>query len=144
MEKTYTYVAKGTVEITELVYEYGEEDPIEIIDVTLNELNEDEFSTLEQVLDAEEDLTEYIPHGSSIYGVVKTIRIGIDKEGSVTEIDTTELLTKQQEEALVRYLNGQFSDGWGEGFHQHPFYEGDKVLIAGFESVHSLTQKTNA
>ena len=141
MEKFYTYEAKGTVDIRELVYEYGEEDPVEEIDLTLRELNEDEFTTLENVLDAEEDLTEYIDEESILYGMVKAIRLGVDKAGSVTEIDCKEVLTKEQEAALIDYLDGQFNDGWGEGFYQYPFYENDKVLVASFYGVHALTQK---
>lgn len=37
-------------------------------------------------------------------------------------------------QALEDYISGQFSDGWGEGFFQYPFYEGDVVLAADFWS----------
>lgn len=141
MTELYTYEAKGTVDITQLVYEYGEEDPVEEIDLTLVTLTEKEFHTLQQVLANEEDLAAYIWSDSILYGIVKEIRLGVGKEGSLTEIRCTKPITTIEEQTLIDYLSGQFSDGWGEGFYQHPFYEDDKVLIAGFNSVQNLARK---
>jgi len=31
-------------------------------------------------------------------------------------------------------VRGQYSDGWGSGFAQEPFYEEDRVLVASFQS----------
>jgi len=39
---------------------------------------------------------------------------------TVTEFDTTRKLTTDEEEALISYCQGQWSDGLGEGFEQDP------------------------
>lgn len=79
--------------------------------------------------DKEDNLAQYIhsegERDSKIYGVVTEIWVGVKvirgKLYSWTEITANSELTDDQKNALLDYLSGQFSDGYGEGLEQQEF-----------------------
>lgn len=47
----------------------------------------------------------------------------MDKFSMVWVVETSRELTEDEQKALVDYIEGQSSDGWGEGFEQHPVHK---------------------
>jgi len=77
----------------------------------------------------EDELAQYI-HKSGyrdamLYGVVTEIWVGVKNiDGALyswTEVTANRELTEIEKEALLDYLTGQFSDGYGEGLEQCAF-----------------------
>lgn len=158
MNKEWCYEITGNIQIVELVYKYGEEDPVDEKDLSFKELKKEELNSLiKAVKGNSEGLEKYIyTDFSNVPGIVmgrrsleelrieeerkvlktivKKIEIGINEEGSIAIVTCKKELTEQQEETLVDYITGQYSDGWGESFFQYPFYEGDRVLVADFSN----------
>lgn len=82
----------------------------------------------EFIEDEKEELAQYIDDRySCLYGVVTEIYAGVKlMDGqmfSLTEVTTTRELSDEEKSALLEYLIGQFSDGWGEGVEQREFTE---------------------
>lgn len=50
----------------------------------------------------------------------------------VMEAEVTEPLTEEETEALFEYCEGQYSDGWGEGFEQRPIETENGDLYVSF------------
>lgn len=77
----------------------------------------------------EDELAQYIWEDGErdrlIHGIVTEIWVGvkvIEKDlYSWTEVTAKRELTETEMEALLDYLTGQFSDGYGEGLEQHSF-----------------------
>lgn len=61
---------------------------------------------------------EYIKKISSII-----ISYDIESSNLIIEVVSTQRLRKTEVLHIEHYLQGQLSDGWGEGFEQIPFYE---------------------
>ena len=127
--KQYKYAIKGTIMGSRCYENYTE-------DVDSQELAEYEeeirslFPSDENGnLDPEDELAQYI-HKSGyrdamLYGVVTEIWVGVKningKLYSWTEVTANRELNEIEKEALLDYLTGQFSDGYGEGLEQREF-----------------------
>lgn len=127
--KQYRYAIKGTIIGSRCYEDYTE-------DVDSQELVEYEeeirslFPTDENGnLDPDDELSQYIHESGErdgmLYGVVTEIWVtvkNIDGElYSWTEVTANRELNEIEKEALLDYLCGQFSDGYGEGLEQQEF-----------------------
>lgn len=121
--KQYKYTVKGTILGSRCYEDYTE-------DMTPEELVEymEEISTLFP-RDPEDELAQYIwetgERDSLIHGVVTEIWVGVKNiKGTLyswTEVTANRELNEIEKEALLDYLSGQFSDGYGEGLEQQEF-----------------------
>jgi hypothetical protein len=121
--KQYIYTVKGTISGSRCYEDYTEwMTPEELADY------EEEISTL-FLRDSEDELAQYI-HKSGyrdamLYGVVTEIWVGVKNiDGTLyswTEVTANRELTEIEKDALLDYLTGQFSDGYGEGLEQQAF-----------------------
>ena len=117
--KQHKYMVKGTISGTRCYDEYAEW-------VSPNELTVymEEISAL-FTGDPGDELAQYIRDDSPIHGVVTEIWVGVkDIDGTLyswTEITSNRELTEAEKDALLDYLAGQFSDGYGEGLEQQAF-----------------------
>lgn len=75
-----------------------------------------------------EDLAEYVPE--KLKGIVHSIKLHFEPYELVAVIKADKSLYESDElkEELASYIEGQYSDGWGEGFEQRPIME-----VSGFE-----------
>lgn len=117
--KQYRYTVKGTLLGSRCYNEYTEwMSPKELVDYM------EEISAL-FTRDPEDELAQYIWDDSPIHGVVTEIWVGIKNINgalySWTEVTANRELTKIEKDALLDYLAGQFSDGYGEGLEQREF-----------------------
>lgn len=127
--KQYKYAIKGTIIGTICYEDYTE-------DIDFRELVEYEeeirslFPTDENGnLDPDDELSQYIHESGErdgmLYGVVTEIWVNVKnidgKLYSWTEVTANRALNEIEKEALLDYLSGQFSDGYGEGIEQHAF-----------------------
>lgn len=127
--KQYKYAIKGTIIGSRCYEDYTE-------DVDSQELVEYEeeirslFPTDENGnLDPDDELSQYIHESGErdglLYGVVTEIWVNVKnidgKLYSWTEVTANRELNESEKEALLDYLSGQFSDGYGEGLEQHEF-----------------------
>ena len=126
----YKYYVKGTVKGSKC-YETHTEDMYywELLDYA--EEIQDLFTK-----DPVDELAQYIHDDCIIHGVVTEIWVSvkiIDKiMYSWTEVTANRSLTDIEKGALLDYLTGQFSDGYGEGLEQQEFgseteYESEEV-----------------
>lgn len=113
------YTIKGTVSGTRCYDEYAEWVSPEELTVYMEDI-----SAL-FTRDSGDELAQYIRDDSPIHGVITEIWVGIkDIDGTLyswTEVTTFRELTKVEKDALLDYLAGQFSDGYGEGLEQQAF-----------------------
>lgn len=84
---------------------------------------------IKALFNEENELAQYIWNNGKrdglIYGVVTEILVNVKVINgtlySWTEVTATRKLTEIEKEALLDYLSGQFSDGYGEGLEQQEF-----------------------
>lgn len=80
---------------------------------------------IQQLFKDDNELAQYLDSDDIIYGVVTEIRVGVKVLNhnlySWTEVTATRKLTDVEKKALLDYLSGQFSDGYGEGLEQQAF-----------------------
>lgn len=127
--KQYKYAIKGTIIGSRSYEDYTE-------DVDSKELAEYEeeirslFPTDENGnLYPDDELSQYIHESGErdglLYGVVTEIWVNVKnidgKLYSWTEVTANRELNEIEKEALLDYLTGQFSDGYGEGLEQQEF-----------------------
>jgi len=89
-------------------------------------------------IDCQDEFSEYFhkKHGNEDYQqslIDKGVNSGYlkfefsnNKLYSITEYKSPEKLTEKELEILKEYTQGQWSDGIGEGFEQHPCYTASK------------------
>ena len=54
---------------------------------------------------------------------LESITLSLNNDNTLcTTIIAKEELTDEDKDVILNYMEGQFSDGWGEGFEQHPIY----------------------
>lgn len=121
--KQYKYKVKGTILGSRCYDNYTE-------DMTPEEMVEymEEISSLFPGSD-DDELAQYIhedgERDGKIYGVVTDIRVNVKNiKGTLyswTEVTANRELTEIEKDALLDYLSGQFSDGYGEGLEQQEF-----------------------
>ena len=117
--KQHKYTVKGTLSGSRYYEEYTEwVSPEELADYM------EEISALFS-RDPEDELAQYIRDDSPIHGVVTEIWVGVKNINgtlySWTEVTANRELTEIEKDALLDYLAGQFSDGYGEGLEQQAF-----------------------
>ena len=122
--KQYKYYVKGTLSGTRSYDTYSENmssyELLEYLDEIKEMFPKEPSDELAQYIwdDGERD--------SKIYGVVTEIWVGVKViEGDLyswTEITANRALNEIEKEALLDYLTGQFSDGYGEGLEQNEFH----------------------
>lgn len=123
--KQYTYSIKGTVYGTKHYNETNETWEMDAEELALYEDKIREMFTR----DPEDELAQYIhptyERDSLIYGVVTEIWVDVKviegKLYSWTEVTANRMLSETEKKALLSYLSGQFSDGYGEGLEQREF-----------------------
>lgn len=114
------YFVKGTVKGSRCAESYT-------LDMDAYELVEyvDEIKAMFPHRHEPDNLAKYIWDEEIIYGVITEIWPGVKvidrKLYSWTEITATRELTDGEKKALLNYLAGQFSDGYGEGLEQQRF-----------------------
>lgn len=117
--KQHRYTVKGTVSGSRCYEDYMEWVSPEELTVYMEEI-----SAL-FTRDPGDELAQYIWDESPIHGVVTEIWVGVkDIDGTLyswTEITSNRELTEAEKDALLDYLAGQFSDGYGEGLEQQAF-----------------------
>lgn len=71
-------------------------------------------------IEFDHDLKDYL--SEDLDEVTESIKaVKLESNGTLLwEVKTSRVLTKTEERSLENYLTGQCSDGWGEGFEQHP------------------------
>ena len=127
--KQYKYTVKGTLLGRRRYEHYTEEvDSQELVEY------EEEIRSLFPTdengnLDPDDELSQYLHESGErdgmLYGVVTEIWVNVKnidgKLYSWTKVTANRELTEIEKEALLDYLTGQFSDGYGEGLEQHEF-----------------------
>lgn len=117
----YKYYVKGTLKGTASCDNYTE-------DIDSHQLKVEFLDEINELFqrDPSDELAQYIHENSPIYGVVTEIWVGVrvinDDLYSWTEVTATRELTMLEKKALLDYLTGQFSDGYGEGLEQTEFH----------------------
>lgn len=121
--KQHRYTVKGTLLGSRCYEDYTEYmSPKELVEYM------EEISALFS-RDPEDELAQYIDksdyRNAMLYGVVTEIWVGVKNINgalySWTEVTTNRELTETEKDALLDYLAGQFSDGYGEGLEQQAF-----------------------
>ena len=127
--KQYKYTVKGTILGSRRYEDYTE-------NVNSQELveYEEEIRSLfpadeDGNLDPDDELSQYIHESGDrdgmLYGVVTEIWVNVKNiKGTLyswTEVTANRELNEIEKDALLAYLTGQFSDGYGEGLEQHEF-----------------------
>ena len=82
------------------------------------------------------DLMEYYDGDDSVKAKVKSLEPVVTVYGGELKgcavVRVKEPLNQKEMEDLKKYLTGQYSDGWGEGFEQDPITAGDGVAYVHF------------
>ncbi len=70
---------------------------------------------------------------------LKSITLSLNDDNTLcTIIIAKEELTDEDKDVILDYMKGQFSDGWGEGFEQHPicsYTETEEIEYEDMEEV---------
>ena len=90
------------------------------LDFEENEIGKDEFDTIQTTFN-EEDLKQFYPYRefNQDFKILRMEITGLKDENIITgEIETNRDLTGDEIDSIKDYLEGQCSDGWGEGLSQ--------------------------
>ena len=113
--KVYKIITTGRYNIADSI------DVIDEGDVTKDFEYKNELIKAFNSYNKNEDLSKYLDKEYDITKKIKYIRLNLDKDLKlVTNIVTNEDLTIREQNDMLDWMKGQFSDGWGEGFQQRP------------------------
>ena len=128
--KQYKYTVKGTILGTRCYENYTEDIPPQELVEYEEEIRSLFLADEDGNLDPDDELSQYLHENAgwekaNLFGVVTEIWVGVKNiEGTLyswTEVTANRELTEIEKEALLDYLTGQFSDGYGEGLEQQEF-----------------------
>jgi hypothetical protein len=107
-------------------------------DVDLSDMEGADEALEEMVKDFNEaELEQYI-HDEKLKSVVTSIRMIVaNPDSAIIEVNTSRDLDEKEKKQLLDYIDGQCSDGWGEGFEQQDF----KLGKIGDFRIHTWTSK---
>lgn len=118
----YTYYVKGTMIGRKEVEDFTEMLSSEVLALDCDDIH------LKIKEDSYCELAEYVD--DEFLGVVTSILPDVIKTNgklfSLTTITTTRKLSSKEKHKILDFIEGQFSDGWGEGFEQFAYAEGDE------------------
>lgn len=70
------------------------------------------------------DILQYFDENNELQKVLTKMNITVGNDGYAhVKIDSTRELTQNEQDEILSYITGQFSDGWGEGFEQQDIFE---------------------
>ena len=128
--KQYKYAIKGTIMGRRRYEHYTEEvDSQELVEYE-EEIRSLFFADDNGNRDPDDELSQYLHENAgwekaNLFGVVTEIWVNVKNiDGTLyswTEVTANRELTEIEKEALLDYLTGQFSDGYGEGLEQLEF-----------------------
>lgn len=113
------YYIKGTVYGTKVFMDY--EDTLHSVELL------EYFDDIKQLFKQDEyaELAQYLPDDHPLHEVVKEIWVDVKViKGDLyswTKVVASRELSEREQECLLDYLTGQFSDGYGEGLEQQEF-----------------------
>ena len=128
--KQYKYTVKGTLLGSRCYENYTEDIPPQELVEYEEEIRSLFLADEDGNLDPDDELSQYIHENAgwgkaNLFGVVTEIWVGVKNiKGTLyswTEVTANRELTEIEKEALLDYLTGQFSDGYGEGLEQREF-----------------------
>lgn len=126
----YKYTIKGTILGSRRYEDYTENIPPRELVEYEEEIRSLFLADEDGNLDPDDELSQYLHENAgwekaNLFGVVTEIWVGVKNiKGTLyswTEVTANRKLTEIEKEALLDYLTGQFSDGYGEGLEQHEF-----------------------
>lgn len=120
-DKTVTYHFKSPIYISHVgeVNDYGK--------YPINQASHEEIMALEKAV--KEEMTELGQKGLAQYldeplkSIIDSIIVTVTESGADTIVKAKRELSDQEIEMLKDEIEGQFSDGWGEGFEQREIDE---------------------
>jgi hypothetical protein len=120
--------------------------------ITITGLAQTDYQNLKELdgIDCQDCFSDYFHQSSykdSVSGGYMRFKYDLGKLWTITEYLSTRDLNTSELKELADYTQGQWSDGIGEGFEQHPVMEdeeGNDVYISpwGFEQQLNITQRT--
>ena len=98
------------------------------------------------IADFNGDLMQYYHEDDSVrskvVSAVPSVEICGNKLCGCLTVELKETLLDDEQTVLCNYISGQYSDGWGEGFEQHPITIGGEDYYISFWNCDDFYLKT--